>query len=135
MHKPLKSPSEPAAIDEAASSDSAVPSQQPEPAPEPRSAAIHKTASRTGAKKRRSESGGVLIAEAIGEVATELRHRTTKMRALTPSQRAIKLLQKDYANDLQTEYLVRAFDVMLDEKKSNGIFGNGSRTSPGCVAE
>ncbi|KAF4042184.1 Myb/SANT-like DNA-binding domain [Phytophthora infestans] len=108
----------PVAIDEATSSDSAI---QPEPAPEPIIAAIRKTVSSTGAKKRRNESGGVLIAEAISEVATELRHRTTKMRALSPSQRAIKLLQKDYANDLQTENIARAFDVMLDEKKAKGF--------------
>ncbi|EEY62557.1 uncharacterized protein PITG_14300 [Phytophthora infestans T30-4] len=108
----------PVAIDEATSSDSAM---QPEPAPEPIIAATHKAVSSEGAKKRRNESGSVLIAEAISEVATELRHRTTKMRALSPLQRAIKLLQKDYANDLQTENLVRAFDVMLDEKKARGI--------------
>ncbi|KAI9991794.1 hypothetical protein PInf_017155 [Phytophthora infestans] len=104
----------PVASDEATSSDS-------EPAPEPIIAATHKAVSSKGAKKRRNENGGVLIAEAISEVATELRHRTTKMRALSPLQRAIKLLQKDYANDLQTENLVRAFDVMLDEKKAKGI--------------
>ncbi|KAI9991780.1 hypothetical protein PInf_017141 [Phytophthora infestans] len=108
----------PVAIDEATSSDSAM---QPEPAPEPIIAATHKAVSSEGAKKRRNESGSVLIAEAISEAATELRHRTTKMRALSPLQRAIKLLQKDYANDLQTENLVRAFDVMLDEKKARGI--------------
>lgn len=59
-----------------------------------------------------------MIADAINEVATEMRNRTARMKTLTPSQKAIKVLQKTYAERFSAFEMAQAFDVMLDENKA-----------------
>ncbi|KAF4032724.1 Myb/SANT-like DNA-binding domain [Phytophthora infestans] len=71
-----------------------------------------------GSRKRNRESGGALIADAINDVATEMRNRTARMKTLTPSQKAIKVLQKTYAERFSAFEMAQAFDVMLDENKA-----------------
>ncbi|KAI9981928.1 hypothetical protein PInf_009711 [Phytophthora infestans] len=71
-----------------------------------------------GSRKRNRDSGGALIADAINEVATEMRNRTARMKTLTPSQKAIKVLQKTYAERFSAFEMAQAFDVMLDENKA-----------------
>ncbi|KAG7383799.1 hypothetical protein PHYBOEH_009793 [Phytophthora boehmeriae] len=62
---------------------------------------------------------GTFATAAIENIAEEMRNRTAKLRVLSPSQKAIKILQKYYADDLPTSSLVQAFDVMIDEKKAS----------------
>ncbi|KAI9991050.1 hypothetical protein PInf_018668 [Phytophthora infestans] len=71
-----------------------------------------------GSRKRNRDSGGALIADAINEVATEMRNRTAQMKTLTPSQKAIKVLQKTYPERFSAFEMAQAFDVMLDENKA-----------------
>ncbi|KAF4033625.1 Myb/SANT-like DNA-binding domain [Phytophthora infestans] len=71
-----------------------------------------------GSRKRNRDSGGALIADAINEVATEMRNRTARMKTLTSSQKAIKVLQKTYAERFSALEMAQAFDVMLDENKA-----------------
>ncbi|KAI9995479.1 hypothetical protein PInf_012544 [Phytophthora infestans] len=71
-----------------------------------------------GSRKRNRDSGGALIADAINEVATETRNRTARMKTLTSSQKAIKVLQKTYAERFSAFEMAQAFDVMLDENKA-----------------
>ncbi|KAF4027577.1 Myb/SANT-like DNA-binding domain [Phytophthora infestans] len=71
-----------------------------------------------GSRKRNRDSGGALIADAINEVATETRNRTARMKTLTSSQKAIKVLQKTYAERFSAFEMAQSFDVMLDENKA-----------------
>ncbi|KAG3081147.1 hypothetical protein PI124_g18737 [Phytophthora idaei] len=76
------------------------------------------TTQQKGNRKRNRDSGGVMIADAISEVALEMRHRTARMKALTPSQKAVKVLQSVYAERFSAHELAQAFDVMLNESKA-----------------
>ncbi|KAF1777649.1 Myb/SANT-like domain [Phytophthora cactorum] len=76
------------------------------------------TTQQKGSRKRNRDSGGVMIADAISEVALEMRHRTARMKALTPSQKAVKVLQSVYAERFSAHELAQAFDVMLNESKA-----------------
>lgn len=85
---------------------------------EPVASALDRDAGGDSGRKKKRESGGVLIADAIGQVAEQMQMRTAKLRALTSSQRAIKLLQRVYKDQYTTSSLVQAFDIMMDDAKA-----------------
>ncbi|KAF1316253.1 Serine/threonine protein kinase, partial [Globisporangium splendens] len=88
------------------------------PATQSRSEAPNDSEPGATSKKRRRESGGALISDAISEVAEETRNRTARLKTKTASQRAMKILQKDYTDRLPTSSLANAFDITLDESKA-----------------
>lgn len=78
-----------------------------------------KNASTEKDENKRPRNGGVKIADAISEVAGEMRRRTAAKRRLTSSQRAIQILQAEYKDSLTPPQLVRAFNTMLDDARAS----------------
>jgi len=69
-------------------------------------------------KKRSRESGGVMIADAIKEIAGEMHSRNVRLKVLLPSQKAVRILQTTYGDRFVAAKMAAAFDIMLDERKA-----------------
>lgn len=64
--------------------------------------------------KRRRERGSVQISDTMDGIAEEMRKRTAVLRALTAYQKAVRILQKDYADQLPKSTWLKRLMVVAD---------------------